>query len=34
MGKDNHSKTGKDWKEVMQAAINLVDLEQVIKGGE
>ena len=31
MGKDDHSKTRKDWEEVIQAAGNLVYLGKVIK---
>ena len=34
MGKDGHSKTRKDGEEVIQAASDLVDLEQVIKGAD
>ena len=34
VGKDDHSKTRKDVEEVIQAASNLVDLEQVIKIAE
>ena len=34
VGKDNHSKTRKDGEEVIQAASDLVHLEQVIKGAE